>query len=61
MATKLSDFLEYTVTSPYEFTGDVTFTKGVREEVETLSAIVKHENNRTSAIKQFCIASIISL
>ena len=51
MAIKLSDFLEYTVTSPYEFTGDVTFSKGVREEVETLTGTSVNLDPSTGTIK----------
>ena len=51
MSFKLSDFLNYNVNVPYSFTGDVTFTKAVKEAVQTLSGTSVALDPSTGTIK----------
>ena len=58
MAIKLSDFLEYTVNVPYSFNDDVTFTKGVKEAIETLSGTSVALDPSTGTIKIHTLTGI---
>jgi len=58
MAVKLSDFLEYTVNVPYSFNDDVTFTKGVKEAIETLSGTSAALDPSTGTIKIHALTGI---